>query len=35
MSIDIEKIKASVDEVFDDVVSIRRHIHMNPDLSEQ
>ena len=35
MNEDIKKIKASVDEVFDDVVSIRRHIHMNPDLSEQ
>ena len=31
----IKKIKKNVDLIFDDVVSFRRHIHMNPELSFQ
>ena len=29
----IQKIKELVENIFDDVVAIRRHIHKNPELS--
>lgn len=32
---DIEKIKNRIDEIFEDIVEIRRSIHKNPELSQQ
>lgn len=35
MKYNIERIKSRVDEIFDEVVSFRRELHMYPELSEQ
>ena len=35
MKYNIEKIKSRVDEIFDEVISFRRELHMYPELSEE
>ena len=32
---DIDKIRGEVDQIYEDVVALRRHLHMHPELSQQ